>query len=73
MADTGEKAVAYAAGMLSERVKGHEEMFVSPGVRWGLDAGEMDLADVTMLFGTVLGAFDLIRQGGRPRLVWTPR
>lgn len=72
VADTPEKAIAYAAGMLSERVKGHEDMFMSPGVRWGIDTGQLDLANVMMLTGEALGAFDLVQIAGLPKLVWSP-
>jgi hypothetical protein len=71
VADTEEKAVAFAAGLLTERVKGHEAMFMSPGVRWAVDTAVMDLASVTMLTGDVIGMFDLVIREGQPKLVWT--
>ena len=71
VADTEEKAVAFAAGLLTERVKGHEAMFMSPGVRWAVDTHVMDLANVTMLTGDVIGVFDLLMQDGQPKVIFT--
>ncbi len=70
-AGSPEQAIAFAAGILTERVKGHETMFMSPGVRWTIDTAVMDLENVTMLPGEVIGMFDLVLQAGQPRLVWT--
>lgn len=44
---------------------------MSPGVRWAIDNAVMDLANVTMLTGDVIGMNDLVIRGGQPKLVWT--
>ena len=72
IADSADKAIAHSAGMLTERIKGHEDMFMSPGLRWAIDTGQLDLANVAMLTGPVLGTFDLIQLGDARKLVWSP-
>jgi hypothetical protein len=71
IAETAELATAYAAGMITERVKGHEDMFMSPRVRWAIDTGVVDLVNVTMLTGDVVGTFDLVQRDGAAKLVWS--
>ena len=72
ISDSADKAIAYAAGMLSERVKGREEMFTSLGVRWFVDCGDRDILDMAMPVGDQLGAFRLVQAQDRLNLLWLP-
>ena len=72
VSDTNEGAIAFASGVLTERLKGHLGMFVALKVRWGVDTGNRDLGDVTLATGPALGAFDIVTCSEGPRLVWSP-
>ena len=71
VADTEDTAIAFASGVLNERIKGDIGMFLALKVRWGLDTGNRDLGDVMLETGPALGAFDIVTWGGGPRLVWS--
>lgn len=70
IAETQEQAIAFSSGLLTERVKGHEHLFMSPVVRFVVDTAEIDLANVTMLTGEIIGTFDLVVRGGQPKLIF---
>ena len=71
VSETEEGAIAFASGMLTERIKGHVDMFVTLKVRWGLDTGNRELGEVMLATGPAIGAFDIVTGCGGHKLVWS--
>lgn len=66
-------AVAFASGLLTERTRGHLEMFAHLRVRWIVDEGQRDLGSITIARGPVVGHFSVVSREHVLKLLWEPR
>jgi hypothetical protein len=70
VAEDSSDAVAFACGVLTERTKGHLEMFAGLGVRWIVDEGQRDLGAVAIARGPTIGQFSVVQRGKKLKLLW---
>ncbi len=66
-------AVAFASGLLTERTRGHLEMFAQLRVRWIVDEGQRDLGTIALARGPEVGHFSVVRREHVLKLLWEQR
>ena len=65
-----QEAIAYSCGILTERTKGHADMYANLAVRWMVEEGTRSPDDPATPLGRTLGTWSVEMSGGRSKLVW---
>lgn len=66
------EATAFAQGMLTERIRNHEEMLAARNVRYVVERGHRELHEVTSdLAATAIGSWTINTTGVGLPLLWT--
>ena len=72
MATSIEEATAFAQGMLTERIRNHEEMLAGRNVRYVVERGHRELHEVTSDHAaTAIGSWTINTTGVGLPLLWT--